>query len=206
MTGDTLAVKSALGTRRERAGGDWPIYPASLTLEVADGRFVAVSAPGPNDLAAAVERLGRRRPADLERARGELADLVGALPAPEAVRALRQAGLCASPVNSVADLVKEAHLWSRGDLIRLPDPEHGEIVTQGVVPSLSMTPGRVTGWSRQPGSDNGPVLGGLIGYGPEQIRRLTTPTRGAAPPPAQRSAISSGSVGGAGSGSRANQD
>ena len=27
LTGDTLAVRSALGIRRERAGGDWPLYP-----------------------------------------------------------------------------------------------------------------------------------------------------------------------------------
>ena len=40
----------------------------------------------------------------------------------------------------------------------------GEIVTQGIVPLLSRTPGRVTGWSPRPGSDNEAVLGGLPGY------------------------------------------
>ena len=44
MTGDALAVRSALGIRRERAGGDSPIYPCSITVEAADRRFVAVSA------------------------------------------------------------------------------------------------------------------------------------------------------------------
>jgi formyl-CoA transferase len=74
----------------------------------------------------------------------------------------------------VADLVREPHLWSRGDLVRRFDPELGEIVTQGIVPTLSRTPGRVTGWPGRPGSDNDAVLGTLLGYPPEQIRRVTS--------------------------------
>ena len=72
-------------------------------------------------------------------------------------------------MNSVADLVGEAHLWSRGDLVRCADPELGEVVMQGVVPLLSGTPGRITGWSPAPGSDNDAVLaitGNLYVYGP----------------------------------------
>jgi hypothetical protein len=44
---------------------------------------------------------------------------------------------------------------------------------QGVVPLLSRTPGRITGWSRAPGSDNDAVLGELLGYAPSRIRRVT---------------------------------
>jgi len=173
MTGDLLAVRSALGVRRERSGGDWPIYPCSVTVEAADGRFVATSSARRSDFADALERLGRPRPDDLARGRRELAEIVGALAGEDATRVLRAAGLRASLVNSVADLVREPHLWSRGDLVRLSDPELGEIVTQGVVPLLSRTPGRVASWSRYPGTDNDAVLGGLLGYTPEQIRRLT---------------------------------
>jgi formyl-CoA transferase len=90
------------------------------------------------------------------------------------VRALRQAGLAASAVNSVADLIREPHLWSRGDLVRCTDPELGEIVTQGIVPVLSRTPGRLTGWPGRLGSDNDAVLGSLLGYTPEQIRQVTS--------------------------------
>jgi len=55
------------------------------------------------------------------------------------VRVLRQAGLGASAVNSVADLVREPHLWSRGDLVRRSMP-HGRDRHAGVVPVLSRTP------------------------------------------------------------------
>jgi crotonobetainyl-CoA:carnitine CoA-transferase CaiB-like acyl-CoA transferase len=175
MTGDLLAVRSALGIRRERAGGEWPVYPCSVTVEAADRHFVAASGASWEDIFSALEHLGMQRPKDAAQARHAMAKWVGALPALQAANALCQAGLPASPVHSVADLVAEPHLWSRGNLVRLSDPQRGEIVTQGVVPLLSQTPGKVTGWSRFPGSDNDAVLGGILGYTAEQIRRVTQP-------------------------------
>jgi len=174
LTGDTLAVRSALGIRRERAGGGWPVYPSSLTVEAADGRCVAVSSGCWDDFADALERLGRPRVADPARVSEEVAKLVSPLAADEAVPALRRAGLAASAVNSVADLVREPHLWNRGDLVRCVDPDRGEIVTQGIVPLFSRTPGRLRGWPGRPGSDNDTVLGALLGYTPEQVRRVTS--------------------------------
>ena len=44
---------------------------------------------------------------------------------------------------------------------------------QGIVPILSRTPGRLTDWSRRPGSDNDVVLGALLGYTPQQIREIS---------------------------------
>jgi succinyl-CoA---D-citramalate CoA-transferase len=174
LTGDLLAVRSALGVRRERAAGDSPLYPWSLTVEAVDGRFVTVSAAGWGELADALGRLERLRADDPARVKEELAKLIGALAADDAVRVLRQAGLGASAVNSVADLVREPHLWSRGDLVRRSDGGTGEIVMQGVVPVLSRTPGRLTGWSHRPGSDNEVVLGSLLGYTPERVREVTS--------------------------------
>jgi formyl-CoA transferase len=169
MTGDLLAARTALGIRRERAGGDWPLYPASLTVAAANGRFVAASAGSEAEIAAAVERLGG--PAgDRAQAPEHIATLVGALPAAEAVAALRRVGLAASAVNSVADLVSERHLWERGDLMRISDPELGEIVTQGVVPRLTRTPGRVSGWSHHPGSDDAAIFGSVLDSLPDHVR------------------------------------
>jgi hypothetical protein len=84
--------------------------------------------------------------------------------------------------DSVADLVRDPHLWSRGNLVRRSDPARGEVVTQGVVPWLGRTPGRVAGCSPYPGSDNDAVLGGILGYSPQQMRCLTAPV----PPDGQR--------------------
>jgi succinyl-CoA:(S)-malate CoA-transferase subunit A/succinyl-CoA:(S)-malate CoA-transferase subunit B len=60
-------------------------------------------------------------------------------------------------------------------LVRLHDPRLGEIVTPGVVPTLSRTPGYVAGWPAVSGADTAAVLGGVLGYDAEQIRALTTP-------------------------------
>ena len=174
LTGDALAVRSALGIRRERAAGASPLYPSNVTAEAVDGRFVAASAAEWTELADALARLGRRRVDDPVGAREEVAKLVRACAADEAVRLLRGAGLASSVVNSVADLVREPHVWSRGDLVRVADPEAGEIVMQGIVPLLSRTPGRLTGWSHRPGSDNEAVLGALLGYTPERVCEVTS--------------------------------
>jgi crotonobetainyl-CoA:carnitine CoA-transferase CaiB-like acyl-CoA transferase len=72
-------------------------------------------------------------------------------------------------------------LWSRGDLVRRANGDVGEIVTQGIVPVLTRTPGRLTGWSRRPGSDNEAVLGALLGYSPERVREVTSPGPTSAP-------------------------
>ena len=181
LTGDLLPVRSALGIRRERAAGESPLYPSSLTAEAVDGRYVATSAAGWGELTDALGRLGRLRADDPTRLKEEFAKLIGGLAADEAVRVLRGAGLAASVVNSVADLVREPHLWSRGDLVRQPDGNTGEMVAQGIVPVLSRTPGRLTGWSRRPGSDNEAVLGALLGYTPERVREATSATPTSAP-------------------------
>ncbi len=70
LTGDLLPARTALGIRRERAGGDWPLFPAGATVEAADGRFVAVSGAsaeevgggaGPPRAAGPAGRRSRRR-------------------------------------------------------------------------------------------------------------------------------------------------
>src|SRR4029434_6949072 len=91
MTGDLLAVWSTLGISRQRSGGAWPVYPSSLTAAAADGRFVAISSATWEEVFAALERLGRPRSEDAPQARREMVRVVGALPAEEAVSALRRA-------------------------------------------------------------------------------------------------------------------
>jgi formyl-CoA transferase len=170
LTGDTLAVRSALGIRRQRAGGDWPLYPASVTAEAADGRFVATSCASWSDVGAALERHGLLTVHDAAHMQETIATFVAAVPASEAVHAFRRVGLPATIVHSVADLMHEPHVWSRGALVRLSHPDWGAIVTQGVVPVMSRTPGRIVGWSRLPGDGNHAVLDATPGAAPTDGR------------------------------------
>jgi crotonobetainyl-CoA:carnitine CoA-transferase CaiB-like acyl-CoA transferase len=170
LTGDLLAVRSALGMRRERQSGAGPLHPICITLPGSDQHFVTVSIKTWEDAFPCLERLGIQRPETPSQARDALTAIVGDLPAEAAVNTLRQAGLVSCRVNSIADIVGHPHVWSRGNLVRLSDPLLGEVVTQGVIPLLSRTPGRVSGWSPYPGSDNDAIFGDLLGYSPEQIR------------------------------------
>jgi crotonobetainyl-CoA:carnitine CoA-transferase CaiB-like acyl-CoA transferase len=153
LSGDLVPARMVLGLRRERQGGPGPLHPHAMTLAAAGGRWVAVSPPGWEELAAGLEGLGLGRPADAAEAARRLAAFAGARSAPETAEALRRAGLPASPVNSVAELVAEPHLWARENLVRLRGTPLGEILVQGVVPRLSRTPGRVGPWPPAPGVD-----------------------------------------------------
>jgi len=64
-------------------------------------------------------------------------------------------------------------VWSRENLARIEHPNLGSIVVPGVVPMFERRPGRVTGWSEFPGSDNQAVLGGLLAYSDERIEQVT---------------------------------
>ena len=121
MTGDTLAVRSALGIRRERAGGEWPVYPSSLTAAANDGHYVAVSSPSWDDIFSPLERLGMRRPKDAGQARHDLEQFIGTLPALEAVSALRQAGLPSSPSIRLRSS-SASHICGVGEILFAPRP------------------------------------------------------------------------------------
>ena len=150
LTGDALAVRSALGIRRERAGGDSPLYPCSITVEAADGRFVAVSAreldrrrrraraPGPSAL-----RRSRERPQGAGGARG-------ALPAVEVTRALARAGPRREPGqlgggSRAASRISGAAAISCG----APIPSWARSSCRASCRCSRETPGRITGWSRR---------------------------------------------------------
>jgi crotonobetainyl-CoA:carnitine CoA-transferase CaiB-like acyl-CoA transferase len=173
MTGDTIAVKTALGIRQERAGGAWAVYPISLTFASSGDRYVEISARSWDEIYAVAARLGIRSDETPESARAALEAFLAGRDIETAVAGLRRAGACCSPVNSAADLYEDPHAWSRGNLVRVEDPDLGSVVIPGVVPTFARAPGKVAGWSRFRGSDNDAVLGGLLRYSDERIAEMT---------------------------------
>jgi len=75
-------------------------------------------------------------------------------------------------VNSIADIFSDPHFRARGNLVRWPEAELGEVVVPGVVPTLSATPGRITNLGPTLGNANDEVLGTLLGLAAEEIARL----------------------------------
>ncbi len=78
----------------------------------------------------------------------------------------------AGKVNSIADIFADEHFQARGNLARIPADDLGEVVVPGVVPTLSATPGRVTGLGPTLGNATVEVLSGLLGLQAEEIRLL----------------------------------
>ena len=60
-----------------------------------------------------------------------------------AVAAFRAARVPVSPVNDLADLVADPHVAARDSLLRLHDPDLGDVVVAAPAPQLSVTPGQI---------------------------------------------------------------
>jgi crotonobetainyl-CoA:carnitine CoA-transferase CaiB-like acyl-CoA transferase len=54
---------------------------------------------------------------------------------------LSEAGVVCSPVYTVADMFEDPHFRAREMIVRMDDPELGEIAAPGITPKLSDTPG-----------------------------------------------------------------
>jgi crotonobetainyl-CoA:carnitine CoA-transferase CaiB-like acyl-CoA transferase len=78
----------------------------------------------------------------------------------------------AGKVNSIADIFADEHFQARGNLAHIPADDLGEVVVPGVVPTLSATPGRITGLGPTLGNATVEVLSGLLGLQAEEIRLL----------------------------------
>jgi formyl-CoA transferase len=154
MTGDTAALFGATGQVRERNGAHWPMYEHCVTAPAADGRYVTISAAQADDH------------------HSTLAGWLASLGAGDAVAHARKAGLMASEVNSAKDLLDHPHLKARGNIARLDHHILGEVAYQGVVPKFSATPGRIGHYSREPGSHNQQIYGGLLGHSDAELDAL----------------------------------
>jgi formyl-CoA transferase len=87
---------------------------------------------------------------------------------------LEQAGVVVGPVNTVAEVVRDAQFRARDMLVPHHDEAVGaDVLGPGVVPVLSGTPGSVR-WAGapRPGSHNAEVYGELLGLGPDELRAL----------------------------------
>jgi len=77
----------------------------------------------------------------------------------------------ASPANTIAQAEADPHPWERGALKEVPDFLAGTIAVSGDFWHFSRTPA-VVGSTPRVGEHNEDVLGGLLGYSPEEIEGM----------------------------------
>lgn len=89
----------------------------------------------------------------------------------EVVAILDKASLPCGPVNDIPASIQVPQVAAREMLVELDYPGTGKVPVPGVEIKLSRTPGRVAKASLL-GEDNDAIYGGLLGYSPEDLKRL----------------------------------
>jgi crotonobetainyl-CoA:carnitine CoA-transferase CaiB-like acyl-CoA transferase len=77
----------------------------------------------------------------------------------------------AAPVNTIPQAAQDSHPWERGAMAEVPDFLAGTIAVSGDFWHFSRTPA-VVGSTPKVGEHNEEVLGGLLGYSEEEIKKL----------------------------------
>lgn len=171
-------VRGPSGTRLEG------IAPSNI-YRSADGSWVVIAANQDTVFRRLCEAMGRPELATDDRfanhvARGrnqdELDKIIGDWAADrqpaDIIETLSAAGVIAGPINTVAEVVEDPQLRSRGMLVEHWDERVGRsVLGPGVVPVLSQTPGTVRyGGPAAPGNDE--VYCGLLGKSPAELDAL----------------------------------
>ncbi|PYP34190.1 MAG: hypothetical protein DMD46_17085, partial [Gemmatimonadetes bacterium] len=77
-----------------------------------------------------------------------------------------------SPIMSMADIFADPHYRARQMIIDVPDEGLGVLPQPGVVPKLSLTPGRVTHAGGALGRHTDEILSTLLGMTAAEIAQL----------------------------------
>ena len=173
------------GYTRERTGAILPNVAPSNVYPTADGQLVLVAANQDTVFRRLAAVMARPELADDPRyashsARGEhqveldglIAGWTATLDADRLLEALEEAGVPAGRIYRAADMLADPHYLARQAIVRLADPELGEIAMQNVAPRLSATPGRVAWPGPALGQHNREVYQGLLGLPDEEVERL----------------------------------
>ena len=90
----------------------------------------------------------------------------------KAVAELRAADIPHSPIMSMADIFRDPHYRAREMIVDVPDERLGSLPQPGVIPKLSLTPGRVDHAGAALGRHTDEILSGLLGLSADEIARL----------------------------------
>jgi crotonobetainyl-CoA:carnitine CoA-transferase CaiB-like acyl-CoA transferase len=161
-----------------RNGNSFPFEDAFITdiVTCADGESVIYSAATAVHLARLREFL---RDARVAGADGDSADVVAAVrrwaaavPGAEVLAAFGAANLVAGVVMTPGHLLADPHVRARDNIVELPHPTLGPVSMPGIVPSLSGTPGELTGPAPELGGDTVRVLAEVVGFDAARIQDM----------------------------------
>src|SRR5262245_19922761 len=184
MLDEVLPAFAAEGHVRERIGSGTEYVVPHNHYQARDGRWIAIACTNDRmferlagamgdpallaDFASVKTRIARRAEVD-----GRVQAWVGARPTDEALAILEQAEVPSSPVNSVRDLFADPHVAARDNILNATTALGTLVRMAGIVPKLSVTPGRVdTLGPHEPGAHNEEIYGGRLGLGRQALADL----------------------------------
>jgi crotonobetainyl-CoA:carnitine CoA-transferase CaiB-like acyl-CoA transferase len=186
MLEDSVVAYDVGGHVRERVGNINPYVAPNDLYETAEGRWIVLPASTQNMWSRLCKALGRHdlardprfkdNPSRVENRDAldrELRPEIAKRNAEELFELLHEAGVAVGPVNSVADLVEDPHVWERGSLIKVLDENlEREVAMQGVFPLLSQSPGTIHGAGPEPGQQTLEVLSQQLGMSEVEVLGL----------------------------------
>jgi formyl-CoA transferase len=182
----TVPEYGKLGHVRQPSGTSLAGIAPSNVYRSRDGRWVVIGANAENLWQRLCRVIGRPELVEDERfrthwARGQnaaaLDDIIQAWVAErdgaEIDRVMNENGIVCGPVYTIADIFADPQYRARDMLVAMDDPELGEVITPGVVPKLSRTPGAAR-WagSWRLGEHNREVYGELLGLDGAELEAL----------------------------------
>ncbi len=173
------------GYIRERTGPILPNVAPSNVYPTADGKMLLIAANQDTVFTRLTQAMGQPDLATNERyathaARGrnqeDLDELVSDWsrqhPAAELQQLLDEAGVPAGGIYRAPEMLEDAQFAARQAIVRVMQPEFGNLAMQNVAPKLSLTPGRTPGAAPTLGQHNNEIFGELLGMGEARMHAL----------------------------------
>jgi crotonobetainyl-CoA:carnitine CoA-transferase CaiB-like acyl-CoA transferase len=159
------------GERPQRTGNGGKTAAPRNVYRTGDGRYLAISAPMQSMTERVFDTIGRpelktdarfRTNTDRMKHVGELDAIIGAWtgsrPQAEALAIFEAAGVTASAIYEVDQLVADPHVQEREVLVSMADRDLGSVLMQNIAPRLSGTPGTMRHPAPAPGEHSRAVL------------------------------------------------
>ncbi|HUF92508.1 MAG TPA: CoA transferase [Candidatus Limnocylindria bacterium] len=184
MLDEMIPVHAATGYVRERIGSATEYVVPHNHYRSRDGRWIAIACTNDRMFERLAQAMGDPSlvgtfpsMADRIRRRTELDGLVqawvGSVEADQALAALDAAEVPCGLVASVKDLFEDPHVRARENIVRMPGPLGGLLAMAGVVPKLTVSPGRIehTG-PVEVGAHNEEIYCGRLGLTRDELGAL----------------------------------
>jgi len=174
-----------LGIIPIRTGNTNPQFVPAETFMTKDGQWLAFHAGTDSIWKRFIKLMGREdlgddpkfniqrnRNQNREELHGIIADWVKNFEIKPLLELLWDAGIPSTKINNIADIFKDPHVQARKNIIETRLPSGRKIKTMGVVPKLSVTPGRVEFVAPPMGAYNEEVYRGLLQLSAEEYENL----------------------------------